>query len=53
VELDALTVGIGTTVMVRVAELVQVPSVPTTVYIVVLPGETITLLPVNTPGFHV
>jgi uncharacterized protein with GYD domain len=49
----AVTVGVPTTVTVTVLVLVQpFDAVPTTVYVVVLVGETVTVVPVRLPGFH-
>ena len=49
----AVTVGIGLTVIVTLAVLVQLfPSVPVTVYVVVAAGETETLEPLSEPGIH-
>ena len=53
VELEALTVGIGTTIRPMVDEVVHEPLLPITVYVVLVAGDTTTLLPVNAPGFHV
>jgi hypothetical protein len=47
------TVGEGLTVIVRVAVPVQLPDVPVTVYVVVVVGETVTVVPVKFPGIHV
>jgi len=49
----ALTVGVGLTVIKRVEVLVQpFAAVPVTVYVVVVVGETVTLVPVNDPGIQ-
>jgi hypothetical protein len=51
---DAVTVGVGFTVMVTVfGPLGQPVVVPTKVYVVVVPGDTTTLEPERAPGFHV
>jgi len=55
VVLDALAVidGAGFTVIVRVDVLVQpFAAVPVTVYVVVVAGETVTVVPVSDPGIH-
>ena len=46
------TVGAGLTVIVLVAVPVQPPVVPVTVYVVVVVGETVTIVPVKLPGIH-
>lgn len=52
-EAVGVTVGEGFTVMVRVAVLVQpLAAVPMTVYVVVVVGETVTVVPDNDPGIH-
>jgi hypothetical protein len=48
----AVTVGEGLTVMATCAVLLQVPEVPVTVYVVLVPGETETGDPGIEPGFH-
>lgn len=56
VVLDAVTeiVGFGFTVMVCTAELIQpFASVPVTVYVVLVVGETVTEFPVSDPGIQV
>jgi hypothetical protein len=59
VQIDALdavavTAGEAFTVMRRVDVLVQpLISVPVTVYVVVVVGDTVTAVPVNDPGIHV
>jgi len=47
------TVGVGITVITRVAVLVHPPEVPVTTYVVVVVGETVTVVPVSDPGIHV
>jgi hypothetical protein len=47
------TVGEGLTVIVRVAVAVHAPVVPVTVYVVVVAGETVTVVPDKLPGIHV
>jgi hypothetical protein len=51
----AVTVSVGPlfTVTETTALLVQVPEEPITVYVVVIVGETVTLVPTRLPGFHV
>lgn len=47
------TVGVGLTVIVRVAVPVQpLAAVPVTVYVVVATGETVTGVPDNAPGIQ-
>lgn len=46
----AVTVRLGPTVMVTLAEAVQPPEFPVTVYVVVVVGETVMLAPVIPPG---
>ena len=49
----AVTVGVGLTVTVIVSESVHPAEiVPVTVYVVVLPGETVTEVPVKLPGIQ-
>jgi hypothetical protein len=51
---ETVTVGVGTTVTVTCAEEVQpFAAVPTIVYVVVAAGVTVTVVPLNAPGFHV
>lgn len=52
---EAETVGVGLTVTTTVtgAEFEQPVNVPITVYVVVVPGETLTVDPVNPPGVQV
>lgn len=53
VEVVTLTVGVGLTVIVRVAVPVQpFAAVPVTVYVVVEAGDTVTGVPVNEPGIQ-
>jgi hypothetical protein len=52
-EAAAVTVGLGFTVKIKVAVLEQAPLAPVTVYIVLEPGETVCVEPINAPGFHV
>lgn len=57
VQIDAFvgvmeTIGEGLTVMVLVAVPVHAPDVPVTVYVVVVVGETVTVVPVKLPGIH-
>lgn len=48
-----VTVGDGLTVISRVEVPVHpLASVPVTVYVVVVAGETVTEVPVNDPGIH-
>jgi len=49
------TVGNGFTVIVLIAVFVQpvVVFVPVTVYVVVVAGDTLTVVPLNPPGFQV
>ena len=48
-----VTVGEGFTVMTRVAVLVQpLAAVPVTTYVVVVVGETVTVVPVSDPGIQ-
>jgi hypothetical protein len=51
-EAVAVTVGDGLTVMATCAVLLQLPVVPVTVYVVVVPGETETGEPGIDPGFQ-
>lgn len=48
-----MTVALGLTTKVIVCVLVQVPLSPSTVYVVVVVGETTAVVPVTVPGFHV
>lgn len=48
-----VTVGDGDTVISRVAVPVQPMLVPVTVYVVVIVGETVTVVPLKLPGIHV
>jgi len=52
---EAETVGVGFTVTTTVAgaEFEQPVNVPITVYVAVVPGETLTVEPVNPPGVQV
>lgn len=51
---DAVTVGSVLTVIVRRAVAVQpLAAVPVTVYVVVVVGETVTVVPLKLPGCHV
>jgi hypothetical protein len=52
-EAPVVSVGSGFTIRLTVCVLVQFPLAPVTVYIVVVVGETTTLLPVSAPGFQV
>lgn len=53
VDVVTLTVGVGLTVIVRVAVPVQpFAAVPVTVYVVVDAGETVTGVPVSDPGIQ-
>jgi hypothetical protein len=47
---EATTEGVVPTVTVTVPVTEQPPVVPVTVYVVVVAGETVTLLPVILPG---
>lgn len=49
----ATIVGCGLTDTLTIAELVQLPFEPKTVYVVFTLGETTTLAPVKLPGFQV
>jgi hypothetical protein len=52
-EAEMVTVGEGFTVMVRVAVFVHpLAEVPVTVYVVVVVGETVTVVPVSEPGIQ-
>lgn len=51
-EAVVVTVGVGLTVINRVAVEEHPVDVPVTVYVVVDVGETVTELPVNDPGIH-
>jgi hypothetical protein len=48
----AETVGVGLTVTVTRPVLEQPVDVPVTVYVVVVTGETVTVVPLNEPGIH-
>jgi hypothetical protein len=52
-EAVADTVGVGFTVTVTWLVEEQEPVVPVTVYVVVDAGDTVTVVPLNAPGFHV
>jgi len=45
--------GVGLTVIIYVTVSLQPPLLPTTVYVVFEPGETVMLAPDNAPGCHV